>query len=122
VFEDRPAKPQLHGKISSSTSQLTTLPLPPPSPPNKTRPSFNGALAEGAQGLCVMNTVVALLGACLAGFSASSLFGNQLNMVHIQNATLAGGVAIGSSANLRMPPAASLAGGLGVWGRRMRVG
>jgi hypothetical protein len=37
-----------------------------------------------------MNTVIALLGACLAAFVASSAFGNQLNMVHIQNATLAG--------------------------------
>lgn len=75
-------------------------------------PSFNGALAEGAQGLCIMNTVVALLGATLAAFAASSLYGNQLNMVHIQNATLAGGVAIGSSANLRLPPAATLAVGI----------
>lgn len=59
-----------------------------------------------------MNTLVALLGACLAAFASSSAFGNQLNMVHVQNASLAGGVAIGSSANLRLPPAASLAVGL----------
>lgn len=57
-----------------------------------------------------MNTVVALLGACLAAFCASAAVGGKLDMVHIQNATLAGGVAIGSSADLSMPPAVALAG------------
>ncbi len=59
---------------------------------------------------CIMNTVVALLGACLAAFAASAAVGGRLDMVHVQNATLAGGVAIGSSANLEMLPAVALAG------------
>lgn len=83
------------------------------------RPSFNAALASdpGAkhqpQALAVLNTALALLGACCAAFAASPLCsGGQLDMVHVQNATLAGGVAIGSAANLAVPPAAAL--GLGV--------
>jgi ammonium transporter Rh len=84
-------------------------------------PSFNSALAAAAskhalhaapRALCVMNTVVALLGATLAAFAASVAVGGKLNMVHIQNATLAGGVAIGSSANLDISPAAALGVGL----------
>ena len=89
-------------------------------------PSFNGALASAPtaakgtspQAFCVMNTVLALLGACLAAFAASAAAGDKLDMVHIQNATLAGGVAIGSSANLLMPPAAALAGGRALYGSR----
>jgi ammonium transporter Rh len=79
-------------------------------------PSFNGALASapGAasqpQVYCIMNSVVALLGACLAAFAASAALEGRLDMVHVQNATLAGGVAIGSSASLRIDPAAALAG------------
>jgi hypothetical protein len=56
------------------------------------------------QFFCVVNTVVALLGACLSAFAASAAVEGKLNMVHIQNATLAGGVAVGSSANLQIGP------------------
>lgn len=79
-------------------------------------PSFNGALASapGAahqpQIFCIMNTLLALLGSCLAAFATSAWIEGKLDMVHIQNATLAGGVAIGSSANLLLPPAAALTG------------
>lgn len=94
-------------------------------------PSFNAALAssdDGApagpqQALAVLNTALALLGACLAAFAASPACtpGGVLDMVHVQNATLAGGVAIGSAANLSLPPAAAvglgaLAGALSVVG------
>eukprot|EP00894_Picocystis_sp_ML_P004451 jgi/Pico_ML_1/54968/g98.t1 len=78
-------------------------------------PSFNGALAsssgpglEDQQFYCVVNTVVSLTGACLMAFTVSSFVENKLNMVHVQNATLAGGVAIGSSANFAMVPGAAL--------------
>jgi ammonium transporter Rh len=61
----------------------------------------------------VLNTALALLGSTLAAFAASAATGGgRLNMVHIQNATLAGGVAMGSSANLALPPAAAVALGL----------
>lgn len=51
------------------------------------------------------NTVISLLGAVVVTFAASALFdGGKFNMVHIQNATLAGGVAVGSSANLKILP------------------
>lgn len=82
-------------------------------------PSFNGALAsssgpglEDQQFYCVVNTVVSLTGACLMAFTVSSFVENKLNMVHVQNATLAGGVAIGSSANFAMVPGAALLVGL----------
>ena len=84
------------------------------------QPSFNGALASDPaaimpqagggqrQFLCVMNTIMALLGASIAAFAASSAFNGKFNMVHIQNATLAGGVAIGSAANLSFTPAGAV--------------
>ena len=64
------------------------------------------------QFLCVMNTILALLGASVAAFASSSAFSGKFNMVHIQNATLAGGVAIGSAANLNFTPAGAV--GVGV--------
>eukprot|EP01062_Namystynia_karyoxenos_P007571 TRINITY_DN1265_c1_g1_i1.p1 TRINITY_DN1265_c1_g1~~TRINITY_DN1265_c1_g1_i1.p1 ORF type:complete len:566 (+),score=217.29 TRINITY_DN1265_c1_g1_i1:113-1810(+) len=67
-------------------------------------PSFNGALAEGtARQRVVINTVLALCASCLAAFLASYALrgeGGRFNMVDIQNATLAGGVAVGSSSDL----------------------
>lgn len=87
-------------------------------------PSFNGALASdpaaimpGAGGgqrqfFCVMNTIMALLGAAIAAFASSAASNGKFNMVHIQNATLAGGVAIGSAANLSFSPAGAVAVGV----------
>eukprot|EP01024_Parvocaulis_polyphysoides_P055761 TRINITY_DN5764_c0_g1_i2.p1 TRINITY_DN5764_c0_g1~~TRINITY_DN5764_c0_g1_i2.p1 ORF type:complete len:182 (-),score=35.61 TRINITY_DN5764_c0_g1_i2:384-929(-) len=51
---------------------------------------------------------MSLLGACISTFMVSAYMDGKLNMVHIQNATLAGGVAMGSSANLNMLPGAAL--------------
>ena len=87
------------------------------------QPSFNGALASDPaaimpeagggqrQFFCVMNTIMALLGAAIAAFASSAAFNGKFNMVHIQNATLAGGVAIGSAANLSFSPAGAVAVG-----------
>jgi hypothetical protein len=71
-------------------------------------PSFNGALAsiavtEGVhdadllkapeQYYCVCNTLLSLLGSCLSTFATSALLNSgKFDMMHIQNASLAGAV------------------------------
>ncbi|GBL73139.1 Ammonium transporter Rh type B [Araneus ventricosus] len=70
-------------------------------------PSFNSALGTGdEQHRSVINTFMALLACCTMTFAISSLVDGEgrLNMVHIQNATLAGGVAIGSTSNMNVHP------------------
>lgn len=70
-------------------------------------PSFNGALAEGAsQHRVVVNTVLALTGSCISAFAASTFLRphQKFSMVDIQNATLAGGVAVGSASDLVISP------------------
>ena len=72
-------------------------------------PSFNGALAVGnSQHRVVINTVLSLTNSCLSAFIASKILRGKFSMVDIQNATLAGGVAIGSSADLVIGPYAAL--------------
>lgn len=74
-------------------------------------PSFNGALASGnSQHRVVINTVLALTNSCISAFFMSRLLRphNKFCMEDIQNATLAGGVAVGSSADLVIGPYASL--------------
>lgn len=78
-------------------------------------PSFNGALASGVQQQrAVCNTVLSIGGSCLgAACTARWLFG-KLEMEIMLNATLAGGVAIGSVADLVTEPwAAMLIGFIG---------
>ena len=88
-------------------------------------PSFNGALASleadghadpiraPQQFYCVVNTLFSLLGSCIATFAMSAaLTDGRLDMMHIQNATLAGGVAMGSAAGLRLSPGGALVVGL----------
>lgn len=87
-------------------------------------PSFNGALASGSQQhRVVVNTVLALAACCMAAFAASSFLRkhHKFDMVDIQNATLAGGVAVGSSSDLVIQPWGALcigiaAGWLSVFG------
>jgi len=74
-------------------------------------PSFNGALAEADdQHRAVLNTVLSLSGSCIVSFAASSLLNhdNKFSMVHVQNASLAGGVAVGAVADLMIKPYGAL--------------
>jgi ammonium transporter Rh len=74
-------------------------------------PSFNGALATGnSQHRVVVNTVLSLTNSCVAAFIMSKLLRphRRLDMVDIQNATLAGGVAVGSSADMVVGPYSAL--------------
>jgi len=76
-------------------------------------PSFNGALAIGnAQHRVIINTVLALTASCIISFIMSKLIHTKFEMVEIQNATLAGGVAIGSSSDMVADPYTSLIIGL----------
>jgi ammonium transporter Rh len=64
-------------------------------------PSFNGAMAVGnSQHRVIVNTVLGLTGSCVAAFAVSQLIHKRINAEDILNATLAGGVAIGSSSDL----------------------
>jgi ammonium transporter Rh len=70
-------------------------------------PSFNGALADGnSQHRVVINTVLSLTNSCIVAFIFSKMLRphHKFDMVDIQNATLAGGVAVGSSADLVIAP------------------
>lgn len=70
-------------------------------------PSFNGALASGSQQhRVVVNTVLSLAASAMAAFLFSALLRkhHKFDMVDIQNATLAGGVAVGSSSDLVIQP------------------
>lgn len=75
-------------------------------------PSFNSAIAkEGeAQKRAIINTYFSLAACTLTAFATSSLVEKRgkLDMVHIQNATLAGGVAVGSCADLNILPFAAM--------------
>merc|ERR1712151_475296 len=65
-------------------------------------PSFVGAPAgEYDQERTIIATLLSLVGSCVAAFVMSQVMRHgQFCMVDVQNATLAGGVAIGSAANL----------------------
>merc|ERR1719482_1925812 len=70
-------------------------------------PSFNGALApDDQQFRVVINTVLSLSACCVTAFAVDNLLRphHKFNMVSIQNATLAGGVAVGASADLVLLP------------------
>jgi len=74
-------------------------------------PSFVSAPAGADdQERAIIATVMALAGSCFSAFMASYLLRRgKFNMVDVQNATLAGGVAIGSAANIVvLSPAESL--------------
>merc|ERR1711920_746902 len=78
-------------------------------------PSFVSAPATGGdQERCLIATLLALVGSCVTAFVASNrMRGGEFCMGDVQNATLAGGVAIGSAANL-LPKSPGLALGVGI--------
>uniref|UniRef100_A0A8C2R4D3 Ammonium transporter Rh type A n=1 Tax=Capra hircus TaxID=9925 RepID=A0A8C2R4D3_CAPHI len=88
-------------------------------------PSFNSATASDAkkQYRAIVNTYFSLAASVVIAYACSSLLESQgkLNMVHIQNATLAGGVAVGTCADMEIPPyyamiIGSIAGVVSVFG------
>uniref|UniRef100_A0A8B9RFU8 Ammonium transporter AmtB-like domain-containing protein n=1 Tax=Astyanax mexicanus TaxID=7994 RepID=A0A8B9RFU8_ASTMX len=75
-------------------------------------PSFNSAIANHGDGQhrAALNTYLCLAASVLTTFAISSLSkkGGKLDMVHVQNATLAGGVAMGTAAEFMITPYGSL--------------
>ncbi|KAJ7325357.1 hypothetical protein OS493_029906 [Desmophyllum pertusum] len=75
-------------------------------------PSFNAALVAPdyvAQHRSIINTYYSLAAACVTTFALSPVFQRKgskwrLSMVHVQNATLAGGVAVGTASNMSISP------------------
>jgi ammonium transporter Rh len=88
-------------------------------------PSFNAVLGanDELRHMAVANTVLSLAGSCTFAFLASNYLRGEKKfcMVDVQNATLAGGVAMGTSADMACGPGAavligSIAGVVSVWG------
>lgn len=87
-------------------------------------PSFNGALANSlGRNRVIINTYLSIAASALTTFAASRFFrkSRKFNMIDIQNATLAGGVAVGSSADLVIQPwgaviVGAVAGVVSTWG------
>jgi len=79
-------------------------------------PSFVGATETGVdtnEMHCLINTIMALLGSTGAAFYLSQYLNNgKFDAVHIQNSTLAGGVAIGATARLAIGPGVAFMVGL----------
>lgn len=70
-------------------------------------PSFNSVLVEGvARQRAIVNTYYAIITSCVTScaFSALMTKGSKLSMVHLQNASLAGGVAVGTIAPMIIQP------------------
>ncbi|EMP31328.1 Ammonium transporter Rh type B-B [Chelonia mydas] len=78
-------------------------------------PSFNSAVtAHGDdQQRTVMNTYFSLAASTLATFATSALINGEgkLDMVHIQNAALAGGVVVGTSGEMMLTPFGAMIAG-----------
>ncbi|KAL0968445.1 hypothetical protein UPYG_G00266930 [Umbra pygmaea] len=75
-------------------------------------PSFNSAISYHGDGQhrAAINTYLSLAASVLTTVAMSSLFQKtgKLDMVHIQNSTLAGGVAVGTAAEFMLMPYGSL--------------
>ncbi|XP_054848108.1 ammonium transporter Rh type B isoform X2 [Eublepharis macularius] len=79
-------------------------------------PSFNSAIAAHGddQQRTVMNTYFSLAASTLATFATSALVnaGGKMDMVHIQNAALAGGVVVGTSGEMMLTPFGAMIAGV----------
>ncbi|XP_053350962.1 ammonium transporter Rh type B [Clarias gariepinus] len=75
-------------------------------------PSFNSAITDlgDPQHRTAMNTYYSLASCTLATFAFSALVSHdgKLDMVHIQNAALAGGVAVGTAGEMMLTPFGSM--------------
>ncbi|XP_067878626.1 ammonium transporter Rh type B isoform X3 [Heterodontus francisci] len=75
-------------------------------------PSFNSAVTSlgSAQHRTALNTYYSLAACTLATFATSSIVNQEgkLDMVHIQNAALAGGVALGTAGEMMITPYGSM--------------
>lgn len=69
-------------------------------------PSFNGALSSGnAQQRIIINTLLSLCGSCVMVFLLTPFFREgKIHMENVLNATLAGGVIIGATADMIIYP------------------
>lgn len=81
-------------------------------------PSFNSGLAQtdAEAQRAVVNTYLSLAAATVTTFVLSAMVSHKpgkLDMVHIQNSTLAGGVGVGAVANLFIGPGVAIAIGIG---------
>ncbi|CAL4060028.1 unnamed protein product, partial [Meganyctiphanes norvegica] len=77
-------------------------------------PSFNAAFAVGAaQHRTIINTYVSLTGCTVTTFFTSAFVhpNRKFDMVHIANASLAGGVVMGSIGDMMVQPAGALGAG-----------
>ncbi|CEG38709.1 ammonium transporter 1 [Plasmopara halstedii] len=80
-------------------------------------PSFNAAFSgsdDFQRERAVISTVLCLSGSCTAAFAASKMLSHtkKIDMVHVQNATLAGGIAMGTCSNLAVCPETAIIIGL----------
>ena len=79
-------------------------------------PSFVGATETGVpenEMHCLVNTIVSLIGSTGATFYFSQMLNEgKFDAVHVQNSTLAGGVAIGATARLALGPGVALLVGI----------
>ena len=101
AYNNTPQEEPEASKISNTTAAVGTLFL------WMFWPSFNGAFAEGdAQNRVIVNTVFALSASAVSAFATSKLVREtrRFEMEHILNATLAGGVAVGSVADMVIRP------------------
>jgi len=70
-------------------------------------PSFNAVLVDPTtwgQERAIVVTLISLVSSCVATFFVSNILCGKFDMVHIQNATLAGGVAVGTACNMVLVP------------------